>query len=392
MRKNKAVIDRFDLDTRMLPVWDGDTVYNESVMFVGVNDRVKLLYDPSEIISVRSKDLKTEYVKGVDYDVDDEGFLVLLPGTSAVFIPEDLYYSFNAEVPEVVIKVLRDGAEAPLYFSEEISKYQIFVTYRHEPAPWLFIPPVRRDAFKKLIGKLEAGEDVTMVFYGDSITFGASSSSLFNCEPFEPIWPVMFTEYLADRYSYTVNYVDPKLPNTASVPSGPSLPAGRSRGTVTYVNTAVGGWSSRNAADSFDLHVAPFVEKYGCDFFLFGFGMNDGLNDTDTQKGLVKATLDRMTEAAPQCELLLLSTMVPNPDSVNGWYARQELFEDVYYELADHYTRFGHPAAVAPMTSVSKSMLCRKRFRDYTGNNINHPNDFMAAVYAQTVMQTVAGC
>ena len=391
MRKSKAIIDRFDLDTRMVPIWEGDTVYNESVMFVGKKDRVKLLYDPTEIVSLRSRDLKTEYVKGVDYELDGDGCLVLLPQTSVTFIPEELYYSQNPEEPAIVINVLRDGAETPVYFSEKISEYQVFVTYRHEVLPRLFVPPARRDAFRKLLGKLEAGEDVTMIFFGDSITCGASSTQLLGVPPYAPIWPLMFTEYLADRYSYTVDYVNTGLPGTGPVPAEPSLPAGESRGTITYVNPAVGGWSSHHATSRFDEYVKPFIEKYGCDFFLFGFGMNDGLNDADTQRELVKAALDRLIEAAPESELLLLATMVPNPDSVNGWYARQELFEDVYYELAEHYTALGHSAAVAPMTSVSRSILCYKHFRDYTGNNVNHPNDFMAAVYAQTVMQTVAG-
>ena len=33
----------------------------------------------------------------------------------------------------------------------------------------------------------------------------------------------------------------------------------------------------------------------------------------------------------------------------------------------------------------------KKRFRDYTGNNINHPNDFMSRLYAQVMVETVFG-
>lgn len=32
-----------------------------------------------------------------------------------------------------------------------------------------------------------------------------------------------------------------------------------------------------------------------------------------------------------------------------------------------------------------------KRFQDCTANNINHPNDFMMRIYAQTVLYTLFG-
>ena len=43
------------------------------------------------------------------------------------------------------------------------------------------------------------------------------------------------------------------------------------------------------------------------------------------------------------------------------------------------------------MTSMSLSILTRKDFYDYSGNNINHPNDFFGRVYAQTLLETVVG-
>ena len=40
---------------------------------------------------------------------------------------------------------------------------------------------------------------------------------------------------------------------------------------------------------------------------------------------------------------------------------------------------------------MHQSILEHKRYRDMTGNNVNHPNDFLARVYAQTILQTIAG-
>ena len=87
----------------------------------------------------------------------------------------------------------------------------------------------------------------------------------------------------------------------------------------------------------------------------------------------------------------LVSTMVPNPDATNGWYGNQEMFEAEMRTLADELNEKGMGCAVVPMTSMSKAVLETKRFRDVTGNNINHPNDFMGRVYAQVMVETVFG-
>ena len=143
--------------------------------------------------------------------------------------------------------------------------------------------------------------------------------------------------------------------------------------------------------EKFDTYIKPFVEKYGCDFILLAFGMNDGGNTPETEKDLQKQLLELVYGLMPDAEVLLLATMVPNNESVNGWYASQHLFEAVFDELADEYTALGKQIAVGRMTTMSLSILETKRFRDYTGNNINHPNDFMSRVYAQVVYATVTG-
>ena len=80
--------DTFNLDAYMKPIWKGKYVYNETVMFVGMEDQAALLYTPDEILSVTSYDLNTTYEKGKDYDVVD-GKLVLLEGTSIPVISFD---------------------------------------------------------------------------------------------------------------------------------------------------------------------------------------------------------------------------------------------------------------------------------------------------------------
>ena len=59
--------------------------------------------------------------------------------------------------------------------------------------------------------------------------------------------------------------------------------------------------------------------------------------------------------------------------------------------LAEQYREKGVPCAVTQMTSISLAVLECKEFVDYTGNNINHPNDFFGRIYATSLLQSVIG-
>ena len=64
------------------------------------------------------------------------------------------------------------------------------------------------------------------------------------------------------------------------------------------------------------------------------------------------------------------------------------MFVEKLYELEKKYPF----VAVANLTQIHKDILATgKKYRDMTGNNINHPNDFIARVYAQVVLRTLLG-
>lgn len=382
--------DAFYLNTYMKPIWKGKYVYNETVMFVGMDDKASLLYTPDEILSVTSYDLKTTYEKGKDYDFVD-GKLVLLEGTSIPVISFEEYYH-EKEIPGMPAQLVtkHDGKSYYTYWGEGtvMTRWQVAVTYTHSQT-WEGFIPETSDQFTKLIAKMEAGEDVTMFFYGDSITFGASSSAQANVSPFMPPYTQLFTQYLAQKYGYTIRYINTGL-NGASVPPAEDTVFG-TNGTITYINPAVGGWTSADGFNNFEQYVTPFINEYGCDFFLLAFGMNDAGNSPNNEKKAIKKIADKVYELKPEVELLLLATMIPNPEATNGWYGNQHRFEAVFEQLANSYVEEGKSCGVAKMTSMSQRILENKRFRDHTGNNINHPNDFLGRLYAQVVYQTVIG-
>ncbi len=386
----------YDLMSYMVPYWDGNVVYNETVMFVGIGDTAPLMYDAKKIISVRSYDLKTEYVQGVDYDYVD-GKLVLLEGTRIPYIPEELYYQ-DTSVNIKLFTVMPDGTKKPTMVSNgpQMAKYQVAVTYAHTDEWSGCEIPAMTERFESFISKLEAGEDVTIIFCGDSITTGAESSWYHNIGPNVPCWPMLFTRYIASYYGYSIEGVDARtaLGNTSIVRTIPDCSYGN-RGTITYINTAIGGWTTEQGRDNAEAHINDFAEQYGCDLLVLGFGMNNGYTKADALAEILKTTVMATRTAAPDADVLLISTMLPNIHvEVAAGYgvATQHTFEAAMIELANKlYTENGIGCAVAPMTSVSESILNVKRYRDTSANNINHPNDFMSRAYAQTLMQTVFG-
>ena len=126
-----AVFDRFDEDTAMIPFYQGNTVYGETVMFIDRKDRKQLLFDPDEILSVRSYDLKTEYVRGKDYDLDKDGRLILTEGSSIPCITQEVFYGAGED--SILVTKNREGKPVKTYWGEGemMTKWQVSVTYTH---------------------------------------------------------------------------------------------------------------------------------------------------------------------------------------------------------------------------------------------------------------------
>ena len=394
--------EEYDLDTYMSPIWDGKVIHNETVMFVGPDDKAPLLYDADKIISVRSYDLKTEYVKGVDYDYVD-GKLVLLEGTRIPYVPLSTYYSvLDPEKP--YLSTMYNGQVTQTMYGDNttMTQWQVAVTYKHSDTWDGKVVESYEDRYADFIGKLERGEDVTVFFYGDSITTGATSSQ--SRAPYAPSFARMFVQYVAKQYGYTVKYVesysDADLTN-AKPAGGTTYPdtVFGTNGTITYINNAVGGWSAETGLKNYASYVDKYIREYGCDLFVLAFGMNiPGSGCTASEfTGQLEQIVSKVHEGAPDADVVLVSTMIPNPEAVSNpadtffCNKNQYTFEEGMYPLAEKINDNGISCAVAPMTSVSQYIHAQKRYRDTTGNNVNHPSDFLARTYAQVIYQTVFG-
>ncbi|MBQ1982651.1 MAG: SGNH/GDSL hydrolase family protein, partial [Clostridia bacterium] len=206
--------------------------------------------------------------------------------------------------------------------------------------------------------------------------------------PNQPSYAMLFTQALADLFDYTIRYRGSGT-GTCRVPTS-NYVAG-TRGTITYVNSAVGGWTSQQGVENVMNYILTKVRLYGCDLLVLAFGMNDGVYAPTTTRDNNKKIIDAVLERAPEASVLMVSTMVPNPDATNGWYGTQPQQEQYLISLAKTYRDKGVACEVARMTAVSLDVLKHKEFKDYTGNNINHPNDFFSRVYAQVLLQALIG-
>ena len=62
------------------------------------------------------------------------------------------------------------------------------------------------------------------------------------------------------------------------------------------------------------------------------------------------------------------------------------LLEQAQIELADEYG-----LGLAKVTTMHKEILRYKNYYSMTGNNINHPTDFIIRVYAQNILYALTG-
>jgi hypothetical protein len=372
-----------DLTWELQNVFDGNYVKNETVMFIDKGDTKELLYKIDKVISVTSYNGKKTYVEGDDYEVVD-GKLRVTENSKIPCITSKKYYSGDGTLTVEV-----DGVRKSVYWGEGtvMTNYQVNVEYTHSDTWSGYRQKCFAGIYEKLYNKLAAGEDVTILFYGDSCTYGAASSFAYGYSPKQYSYALLVTNALADIFGYTVHYQKTKLSGTGPIPSKDYV-AG-DRGTITYVNTSVGGWTTRDGVNNFDKHAKTFIEKYGCDLFVVDLGGNDGGMSPETTADNDAAIIDMVRELAPEAGFIIMSTLLNRPGS--NWAGNDALQEPFLIELSEKLRNEGVPCAVCGITSMTASVLEHIKFEDFSGNNINHPNDFWARLYANTLFETLVG-
>ncbi len=192
--------------------------------------------------------------------------------------------------------------------------------------------------------KLQAGEKIRIVAYGDSITTGGEAS--------EP--GLIFWERWADALRR-------KYP----------------RSSIETINGATGGDATVQGLQR--LQAKVLSQKP--DLVLIGFGMNDhnrgGVPVSAFAENL-RTMIDRI-RADTGAEIVLFSAFPPNPK----WHYSSHSME-AYAVATEQVAREKH-CAFADVYRLWMSIAARKKPEDLLGNNINHPNDFGHWIYFQAL-------
>ena len=331
------------------PFWGGERVGNETVLFVG-EEGAPLLFADAEIESVRSYDLQTEYDES-DYRLEDG----VLYRTETSRIPAlsvaEMYPSSYVEG-----KTWNKKGGGYIAFSEGsyFSSMQVAVTYTHKSAWSGFVPPDCSAKAAPFLQRLAEGKSVQIAFFGDSITAGYNASGMIDYPPYAPPYADLVGGYIKARY-----------------------PDSR----VSWINEGVGGTNSVWGLEN----VMEKTAEYPIDLAVIAFGMNDSYA-ADAHASYARNMAEFVLSANPDACVVLVATMLPNPEA-EGIAVRQETYEAALLAVAETLPN----VCVAPVTSVHAALLETKRYADMTGNNVNHPNDFLMRVYAQTILRTVLG-
>ena len=349
-----------DFRTALAPLWEGDTVFAESVLFypdprTGEIGPAPLFYPANEILRVTSSDFMIEYKENTDYYLEN-GRLFRTPDSA---IPAMDYDSYYLKQPSS-ITIASAGAPGRFVRYEPGGFYhrkQATVTYRHRGTWPGLLQPSAANRLPETFRRLANGGPLRVLFYGDSLMEGCDASGRCNLPPYLPPFPELFLRWLRETHPCS---------------------------TVTAVNTAVGGTNSAWGLEQAGERVAANEP----DLVLINFGMNDSGAPIlpEAYEANLRGIIRTVRQRKPEAEFLLLTPGVAGPDCL-GWTKWQP-----------HYRpRLDAIAADTPGTAVVRTgetqalLLGRKRYADVTANGVNHLNDFMTRIYTQLLIRTMSG-
>lgn len=338
--------------TQLRPFWEGDVVEGESLLFLRDEKTetasASLLFPVTEVLAVRNSAGDVTFERGRDYEWKAGMREIVLPAGSRIpaFVPKELRRPAKSQKYELTH---RDG-DGEIFFGGalEYAAMQTCVTYRHGPTEWKSkLPKFDRATLPRTVARLAERQPLKIVMLGDSISAGANASALYNAPPYQPAFPELVRRHLAERF----------------------------KGQVELKNLAVGGTDTGWGLKQVDAVVAEQPH-----LVLLAFGMNDSAGrDARSYRETTKAIMDRIRAKLPECEFVLIASMLGNRDWIR-------LKHDVFPQYRDALQELSGPgAALADLTSIWTEFLARKKDWDQTGNGVNHPNDFGHRVYAQVI-------
>ena len=322
----------------MRPFWHSDTIYNETVLLYAINGqaaRGKLMFQPDQVLSVKSYDLKKTYTVESDYRLNGK----------------EMIRTVNSSMP---FSADTSFAKTDLAWFNSQSKW-VVVTYIHHDSWDGTTPMFKGQLLPKVMAKLKAGKPLRILAYGMSITRGMDVSGFDDVPPFMPAYVDLFARQLRKTYRYK----DIKLFN-----------AGLPGSTVD--------WGARYASQ--------YVNPLKPDLVILDFGMNDFWRmKPDEFKSYIDAIIKKVRLSNPNTEFLLLANMQFDPDYILDSDPYRSFYNgnlEGYRQVLTATEKSG--VVCLDMYQISGEVYRLKKAKDCLANPL-HPNDFLARWYAQVL-------
>lgn len=365
------LLTKYDNKKSLAPIWKGDRVLAETALVLksalGFIPEIRLAYPIKKILAVTSFDLKTVYEEGKDFVVNENGDLQIIEGGKIPFLKwEDYRYNDHVDDGKHIASADAIGSYivAELFSHDDgMSQWTIAVSYIHEESDLYKVNADKSELAKDFISKLTNNKKATVVSYGDSITYGWGASGMkdVNKPPFTPPYAYMVVEYLQNHYG----------------------------AQIKHENFSVSGMCTDWAEK--DENVQKVIDACP-DMVILSFGMNDagGFHPNVFYEKMLNI-INKVRKVHKDVLFLIVSPIMPNPlvaftagSSICRYHAE---YPRVFKRLEENVSG----VIWANVTNMHNLLLERKKLGDTLSNNVNHPNDFMHRVYAQTVLSVLLG-
>ena len=354
--------DGYDLAKYITPFWKGNIVYNEVVMPItdknGLPLPLTLMYEPTEIVSVKNYTLTETYEYGRDYTLEDGKVIINRRGNIPTVHNAKLHPSvnpFNKDWDEFYPRADGNGFE---YWNEgsEISMMCLAVTYIHNGEWSSDTPDSVAQSLPQTMSRLIHKEKLNIVLIGDSVGTGAKSSAQCGIAPFADAYPEMMRKGLELKFGN---------PN------------------ITLINSSIGGTTSEWTTQG----INNTVVSKDPDLVIINYGMNDSSADrvgyTDERfRTNMSTMIEYIKVKCPDAEILLLASLYGNIYTFRA--ERYDSHATILHDLAEIYDGVG----VCDPLAIERPLIEQglKKFVDFMADNMVHPNDLGMRLIAQTVV------
>lgn len=202
-------LDRYDPSWALAPVWEGNTLYNESVLLVEDADgrRQAPLPLPAGGDPVRAGLYLENHLCPRQGLERVRRQICRRPRLPLPCFPYEEFYCLNNPPADSVMNYAF-GRHILVGPGHVFQPRVVNVTYTHKGAWRWQKPAFKGDRLPRTLEKLRRGQPLTFVFYGDSVVSGDEVTSFLNLEPHTPIWSEMFCRRLEEAYGSPIRLVD----------------------------------------------------------------------------------------------------------------------------------------------------------------------------------------